>query len=194
MNVLMKDRIVQMSGNDLTNYLKSIPSANIKKIEVITNPPAKYEAEGNSGLINIVLKEAKQNAWSTTLRSSYTQGVYGILNDGINFSYSKDKFSALVDLSHYKGNNIYTNDMNFDYPTEHWNQKVRNKKIYRGLSGLTTLSYNINDKNTVGIQFNGGLIYNGGKEKTRTISNQNGQIIKDFCTNSRIGGDNYNFT
>ena len=96
-NVLVNDRIVQMSGNDLTNYLKSIPSANIKKIEVITNPPAKYEAEGNSGLINIVLKEAKQNAWSTTLRSSYTQGVYGILNDGINFSYSKDKFSALVD-------------------------------------------------------------------------------------------------
>ena len=192
-NVLVNDRIVQMSGNDLTNYLKSIPSANIKKIEVITNPPAKYEAEGNSGLINIVLKEAKQNAWSTTLRSSYTQGVYGILNDGINFSYSKDKFSALVDLSHYTGNNIYTNDMNYDYPTEHWNQKVRNKKIYRGFSGLTTLSYKINDKNTVGIQFNGGHNYNGGKERTRTISNQNGQIIKDFSTNSRTGGDGDNY-
>ena len=188
-NVLINDRIVQMNGEDLTNYLKSIPSANIKKIEVITNPPAKYEAEGNSGLINIVLKEAKENAWSTTLRSSYTQGFYGQLNNGINFSYSKDKFSALVDLSHYSGSNIYTNDMNYYYPSEHWSQKMSNKKIYRGLSALTTLSYKINDYNTVGFQFNGGHNYNGSREKTRTISNQNGQIVKDFSTNSRVKGD-----
>ena len=192
-SVLVNDRIVQMSGEDLTNYLKSIPSANIKKIEVITNPPAKYEAEGNSGLINIVLKEAKENAWSTTLRSSYTQGVYGQLNNGVNFSYSKDKFSVLADLSHYTGSNIYTNDMNYYYPTEHWSQKMNNKKIYRGLSALTTLSYKINDKNTVGVQFNGGHSYNGSREKTRTISDQNGQTIKDFSTNSRVKGDGDNF-
>ena len=193
-NVLVNDRILQMNGEDLMSYLKSIPSANIKKIEVITNPPAKYEAEGNSGLINIVLKEAKANAWSTTLRSSYTQGIYGRLNNGINFSYSKDKFSALVDLSHYTGSNIYTNDMNYTYPQEKWNQKVRKKNSYRGLGLLTTLNYKIDENNTIGLQFNGGHGYNGNNEKTRTLSTKNNEIIKDFFTNSAANGngDNYN--
>lgn len=51
--------MVNLSGNDLMNYLKSLRSDDIAKIEVITTPPAKYEAQGNSGIINIVLKRIK---------------------------------------------------------------------------------------------------------------------------------------
>ena len=54
---MINDRIVQMSGSELLNYLKSVRSENIAKIEVITTPPAKYDAQGNSGIINIVLKK-----------------------------------------------------------------------------------------------------------------------------------------
>jgi hypothetical protein len=55
---------------DLINYVKSIPSANIKRIEIITNPSARYEADGNSGLINIVLKK------------NGAQGFNGMINTG----------------------------------------------------------------------------------------------------------------
>ena len=41
---MINDRIVQMSGSELLNYLKSVRSENIAKIEVITTPPAKYDA------------------------------------------------------------------------------------------------------------------------------------------------------
>ena len=84
---MIDDRIIQMSAEDLQNYLKGIPSSNIKKIEVITNPPAKYEASGNSGLINIVLKDARMDAWSATLRSSYQQAHQATYQYGANFSY-----------------------------------------------------------------------------------------------------------
>lgn len=46
--------------NELINYLRGISSENIKNIEVITTPPAKYDAQGNSGLINIKLKKYKK--------------------------------------------------------------------------------------------------------------------------------------
>uniref|UniRef100_A0AAU6WQ28 TonB-dependent receptor n=1 Tax=Chryseobacterium endophyticum TaxID=1854762 RepID=A0AAU6WQ28_9FLAO len=56
-NVMINGRMLNLSGQALLNYLRSIRSENIAKIEVITTPPAKYEAQGNSGLINIILKK-----------------------------------------------------------------------------------------------------------------------------------------
>lgn len=56
-SVMINDRILNISGADLVNYLKSLRSDDVAKIEVITTPPSKYEAQGNSGLINIVLKK-----------------------------------------------------------------------------------------------------------------------------------------
>src|SRR5690606_21765800 len=51
MKVMVDDRRVQLSDSELTNYLCSLRSDDIESIEVITTPPAKYSAEGNSGLI-----------------------------------------------------------------------------------------------------------------------------------------------
>ncbi|MDE5451136.1 TonB-dependent receptor, partial [Elizabethkingia meningoseptica] len=56
-SVMINGRMLNLSGDALMSYLKTIRSENILKIEVITTPPAKYEAQGNSGLINIVLKK-----------------------------------------------------------------------------------------------------------------------------------------
>ena len=56
MGIMVDDKLIQLSGDDLINFLKTISSDNIKSIEVITTPPAKYSAEGNSGLVNIKLK------------------------------------------------------------------------------------------------------------------------------------------
>lgn len=49
-----------MAGADLVNYLTSLNSSQLEQIEIMTNPPAKYEASGNSGIINI--KTKKQNS------------------------------------------------------------------------------------------------------------------------------------
>ncbi|QIY83719.1 TonB-dependent receptor [Chryseobacterium sp. NEB161] len=153
--VMMNDKIVQLGGEELQNYLKSIPAESITKIEVITNPPAKYDAEGNSGLINIQLKEAKQNNWNATLRSNYQQGFYAQFTEGAAFSYRKDKLSLLTDINYRFGKYLYTNEINYYYPQEHWNNHIFNRSNRKSLGTLFNISYDITDKTTLGAQFMG---------------------------------------
>ena len=48
---------VNLEGKDLDMYLRTLPSENISKIELITNPSARFDAAGNSGVLNIILKK-----------------------------------------------------------------------------------------------------------------------------------------
>lgn len=101
MRIMINNRIIELSNEDLTNYLRAIPADNIKSIEVITNPPAKYEAEGNSGLINILLKtENKTEAWNLSVQESYKQASYPGNNGNVNFNYNKNKIKLTSGFSY----------------------------------------------------------------------------------------------
>lgn len=52
--IIVDNRLVELSGESLNNYLKSIPSDEVRSIEIITNPSYQYDSELNSGLISIV--------------------------------------------------------------------------------------------------------------------------------------------
>lgn len=69
--ILIDNKPVQLSGEALSNYLRSIKSEDIKSIEVMRNPPAKYTAEGNTGVLNIVTKSIKKNTWNASLRGVF---------------------------------------------------------------------------------------------------------------------------
>lgn len=65
-----------LSGQDLSNYLQSLTADQIDRFEIISNPGANYEAQGNAGIIDIRLKRDKNFGTNATLNASYTQGVY----------------------------------------------------------------------------------------------------------------------
>jgi hypothetical protein len=65
-----------MSGADLANFLRTLPSNSIDRIELITNPSAKYDAAGNAGIIDIRLKKDKNLGTNGSFSSNYGQGVY----------------------------------------------------------------------------------------------------------------------
>lgn len=99
--VMINERMVQLRGSDLINYLKSLRSDDIEKIEVITTPPAKYEAQGNSGLINIVLKSNPNLGWSGNFSPSFGQSTYSSYANNGNLNYQSQKLSSSLRLRQY---------------------------------------------------------------------------------------------
>ncbi len=85
-----------LSGADLITYLKSIPAANIERIEIITNPSAKYDASGNAGIIDIRFKKDKREGYNGTAGISVGQGVYTKPSANITLNYRKKKWNVFT--------------------------------------------------------------------------------------------------
>ncbi|MGV0756754.1 TonB-dependent receptor domain-containing protein [Empedobacter brevis] len=144
--VMIDDRLMQMSSDQLANYLKTIRAEDIEKIEIITNPPAKYDASGNSGIINIVLKSAKGESLNGSLSSTYNQQKYPGYNLNGNINFRKDKWTVTANV--YNGSGRWYNKSNEKtyYPDETWinNGVNKNKNVYIG--GKIGIDYQINNK------------------------------------------------
>jgi len=107
--VLINDRPTYMSGQDLAAYLRSLPTGTVDKLELISNPPARYDASGGA-VINIVLKKNSAAGFNGGLNIGYNQGVYGRSNDALNINFRAPKFNIFSNLS-------YSLDQNFSKET-----------------------------------------------------------------------------
>ncbi|MBK1897530.1 TonB-dependent receptor [Chryseobacterium paridis] len=200
-SVMIDDRIVQLNGNELSNYLKSISSDDIKSIEVITTPPAKYDAQGNSGLINIRYKNGKNNTWNTTIRSSYIQKTYALGSVGGNFMIKKDKLSLSTNINYLTGSqrNIDQNTMNF--PNETWVGYQPRKIHYDpSFSFRAGADYDFSDKFSMGVIFltqtNNMKIDNSNNLITvfnKWGSNKKYDIVTNALSNSKSPSNSLNF-
>lgn len=83
-----------MSGADLANFLRSLPSNTIDRIEIISNPSAKYDAAGNAGIIDIRLKKDKNQGTNGSASAYYGQGVYPKTGAGLNLNHRNKKLNA----------------------------------------------------------------------------------------------------
>jgi outer membrane receptor for ferrienterochelin and colicin len=96
--VLLNGRETAMFAQNVKEALKGFPGALITKIEVITTPSAKYDAEGVGGIINIITKK-KVAGFNGSVSANYTTS--GWYHGNTNFSYKKDKLGITVN---YGGN------------------------------------------------------------------------------------------
>ncbi|KUJ60375.1 hypothetical protein AR687_18200 [Flavobacteriaceae bacterium CRH] len=185
MAVMVDDRLIQLSGDDLVNFLKTISSENIKSIEVITTPPAKYSAEGNSGLINIKLKKAKKDSWNGALGTSFTQRVYFSKSVLGNFNYNKNKLSLQSSINVGNVNTLNVDNNKTYYEKELWaNNNPR--KINDKFSSLNAaIDYEITPKWSTGIQYLGSFYkMNIDTDGLATIINNESQQIDSYIKNN----------
>lgn len=155
LSVMVDDKLILLSGDELINFLKSIPSDNIKNIEVISTPPAKYDAEGNSGLINIKLKKSKLNQWNAFLRSSYIQSTYPKGSFGGNFDYQKNKISLYSNLNYVNGSNAPIETNKIYYPLSLWSEENKRRDFQNSVNGRIGADYKASEKWSVGLQYLG---------------------------------------
>ncbi len=82
-----------MSGDEITRLLETMPASNIDNIEIITNPSSKYDAEGNSGIINIVLKKNENLGSNGSVSTQVRQGWRTSHNHNLNLNYRSEKIN-----------------------------------------------------------------------------------------------------
>jgi outer membrane receptor protein involved in Fe transport len=87
-----------LSADNRAQILEQMPAENIDRIEVITNPSAKYSPEGTAGIINIILKENRKAGYFGSVQAGVnSRGGY---NFGLNYNYSSRKLDAYASLNH----------------------------------------------------------------------------------------------
>ncbi|MFY7670890.1 outer membrane beta-barrel protein [Tenacibaculum sp. MEBiC06402] len=154
LRILVNGRILQIPQQEVSNYLSSISADDIKSIEVITNPPAKYEAEGNSGLINIIYKKGRKNSWISRIRGVYTQATYGRGSMSGNFNYQKNDFSLSSNLYYTNGSKLITDTNQFYFQNETWDGVYPRRYFSEpSLSARLSMDYDITDSFLIGAQY-----------------------------------------
>ncbi|AZB08196.1 TonB-dependent receptor [Chryseobacterium sp. G0162] len=151
-----------MTGSDLANYLKGIPSSTIDKIEFITNPSSKYDAAGSS-IINIKLKKEQRKGTNGSISTSLGMGKYVKNNNSLSINHRNKKINIFANYSFayreaYNGlvldRNFYENN-NFKkaYIQDNYLKFKFNNHIAKA-----GMDYYLNDKNVLG--FSVGLVSN----------------------------------
>jgi iron complex outermembrane recepter protein len=160
--VFVDGRPTYLSGADLANMLRNMTSNQLDQIEIMTNPPAKYDAAGNSGIINIKTKKNKQVGYNGSLTLGYSQGRYPKLNESINFNYRKNKVNFFTNIGYSYRKNF--NDLNIqrkfiDASTKElksqFDQESRIVESNQSLNGKIGLDYYASKKTTLGVVFSG---------------------------------------
>jgi len=144
-----------LSGEDLAAYLKSLQADQIDAIELITNPSAKYDAEGNAGIINIKLKKDSNIGSNANFSLGFSQGIKRQYNGSVNANYRNKQLNVFGNYSYYNGESV--NFMNL--------YREQNGGIYDGDTDMSSqwqghnyklgTDFFINKKNTVGFLVNG---------------------------------------
>ncbi|SFD14520.1 outer membrane beta-barrel protein [Spirosoma endophyticum] len=165
--VLIDGRSTYMSGQDLAAYLKSLPGGLLDKIELMDNPPAKYDAAGNA-IINIRLKKNRIGGLTGNVSMGVSQGKYTRNNDAVNLNYKYKKINLFANLG-YNAEKTYNLDL---YDRRFYNTNaalistvdLRNNQVNKnyGQSINLGLDYAATSKTTFGFIVN----INGGKGKT----------------------------
>jgi outer membrane receptor protein involved in Fe transport len=199
--VMMDGKPTYLSAADLANVLRNLPASALDQIEIMTNPSAKYDASGNSGLINIKTKKSKTKGSNGSISAGTTNSLFR--KDGkeellwkpsvsINYNYKKNKVNlfgnlvynnregrALLDItSHYYLDGKQLDSIN----------KVNTSFRFRNNNYTLKLGmdYSPNKNNTFGIVLNG-FTFSGHPTPTtyNTFSDLNGNIFSRLNSQTR---------
>lgn len=176
--VMLDGRPTYLSGAELANLLRGMEASQLEQIEIMTNPPARYDAAGNTGVINIKTRKNKASGFNGSITMGATQGRYFRTNESISLNYGSTKFSVFGNYSfgtgdHFNNLDIFRRYINDDLSTRGEIEQSSSMKMYRTNNNLKLgADYRITQKTTVGI------VFTGASNPTRT-SGSNTSYLKD---------------
>jgi len=191
-----------LTDDNQGEVLDQMPAGNIQSVEVITNPSAKYSAEGSAGIINLVLKEDRKPGFYGSVNTGliYANNYKLGENEGLNFNFTYGKVDGYINLG-FRNYNYGTNaTVNRYYYNNSLLKSIlyQNSKQRNDLEGFMTrygVNFHPNSKNTIGIS---GFIMDGSRDGTNnlqyakvdSVSNSLGNYYRTNTSKpSRSGGN-----
>ncbi|HEY4111405.1 outer membrane beta-barrel protein [Puia sp.] len=190
-NIFIDGKPTQLSADDLASLLRGMSSSSVEQVEIMTNPPAKYDAAGTGGIINIVRKKNKEEGWNGNLSGNVGEGHYprygGSLlincktnryNLFLNYSYNYNKSllggNSTAEL--LKGGQLLTRQVSA-------NQRTSTARANHGLAGI---DWYLTKRTTLTLSANGG---------SRTESERVNSLLSVFpAGGGGSGGGGQSFT
>lgn len=159
--ILLDGRPSYLTASELANMLKGMQASQLEQIEIMTNPPAKYDAAGNSGVINIKTKKNKAKGFNGSVTAGFGHGQYYKTNENLSLNYRKGKVNIFSNYSFGKSESFqelmihrrYRNEDNstraiFEQ-TALWRSSRMNNNLKMGMD------YSLTKKTTLGIVISG---------------------------------------
>ncbi|MBS1576313.1 MAG: TonB-dependent receptor [Bacteroidetes bacterium] len=190
--IMIDGKPTYLSGTDLANLLKNMQSTSLEQIEIMTNPPAKYDAAGNSGIINIKTKKGIVRGMNGSANANYTQGLYGRFNGSLNVNYRNNKLNIFGNYNggYYEGYNDLTIDRKI-FETDKTTLKNTIDQLSRPHwqgnyhSGKIGMDYNFSKKDVAGFVVNGNFNRNDEDPRSNTnIRNPDGSLFSKLISTS----------
>ncbi|WP_350293330.1 outer membrane beta-barrel family protein [uncultured Croceitalea sp.] len=197
--VYLNDRKVQLSGQEVQDLLQGLTGTVIKSVEVIANPPARYDAEGGP-ILNIVTSKSIVPGYKGSVNGSYTQAIFPKFNLGTSHYYKTDKLNLFAnyainpkkELKKKREGIDFINDSNSIFST--WETNAEEIKRTAAHNGTFILDYDFDDKNS--LNFTSNLSFNPNQERQSIldteITNTQNQIDSTFVTDNFSDVDNTN--
>jgi len=157
--IYINDRKVHLSSSDIQQLLEGASASNIKSIEVITNPPAKYEAEGGS-VINIVTNKNIISGYNGSIYGNYKQGQeYPKYSLGTSHFFKTETVDAYINYSisprrDYRHNNESINFIENNQTISSWETDFRRTRESTNQAINSNIDFKLNEYNSLGISTN----------------------------------------
>ncbi|MFK7750863.1 MAG: outer membrane beta-barrel protein, partial [Kordia sp.] len=160
--VYINDRKVHLSASEIYQLLEGTPAETVKSVEVITNPPARYDAQGGT-ILNIVMTKNLVVGYHGSVYGNFTQGVFPRYNGGINQFYKRGKFNIFGNYNYTHSKINRDNDERINYldaantTTAIWNSLINRNERSNQHNFNLNVDYEFDEKNT--LSFSGNLLY-----------------------------------
>lgn len=180
---------------DAAQVLQQIPSASIKQIELITNPSAKYNPEGMSGIINIVLNKNTKLGFNGSINNGVTFGKTPKVNSALDLNYRSGKFNFYGNYGFNHGK--YSNNGFINSEETNKESLLKFDMNSKNTSHLAKMGFDfyINEKNTFSFYTNQNISRenNFGSTDLNYVNDANGDLFQPFDTKGKNLSQTYNF-
>jgi hypothetical protein len=199
--IMLDGRVQQLTNTQLVNMLKSMNAETVEKIELLKNPPVKYDAAGTSGMIHIKTKKTQLVGLSGSAFTSCSQGYYPRTMTGMALNYRSRKIFLFSDFDYNYGyyQLIETFDKKFGTGANLTEFSAANtiNDLDNSLNYKIGADWLVNEKNTIGFKMDGGPgSYNSSGNTVNTILQYNNlgfdHMNASVYTPDRWNINNYN--